>query len=454
MTTGCGGGSKEVGQTSSPPIDLTVIVVDDVSMADEIRKRWELEGDEDSKLTVKDVVASEFLRDQASWTGEVVISPSRDVGELTSRGWIEPISAKDLDNENLAWMDVLPLLRLRECNWGSEVFGVSFGSPVPVLFYRHDLLAQDALEPPKTWREYASLTKHFQSAPDNSSEANSEHWQAAIEPLAGNSGAHLLLARAAGYASHAETLSVLFDTKTMKPRIDSAPFQRAAQQLRDAATATSMEMSSHQALEAILQGRCAMAIGYLESVEGVDDEAWERISVMALPGAEECYDRRSGKWEAQDEGPNSVVLLATRGRIGSIARRTKSRVAAVRLLIRLAGLAWGDEVAPKSPYTTAYRTEHIGNAPLWGPRGVPHSIVEQYLSVQGQQLDGQRNVLVPRLRGGRRLDEALANALVDIIKNEKPVDEALDEAAQRWQAILGEELPESARQEYLKSEGL
>ena len=470
-SSGCGGGGKPDSEQkrSVPAVDMTVIVVDDPAIAEEIRKRWELEGDEDSDLTVRDVVGSDFFDDETSWTGDVLIYPSRDMGELTSRGWIEPISNKNLDSENLAWSSVFPLLRLRECNWGSETYGVTLGSPVAVLFYRHDLFEAAEMTPPKTWEEYAALVEHFNKRPGvfsrrreggdatgdaTESAGDVEPWSATMEPLAGNRAAHLLFARAAGYASHAGTLSVLFDANTMESRIASAPFQRAAQELRDAATTEALNTTNEQGLLAILQNRCAMSIGYLQSVEDADAESWERLSIAPLPGASECYDRRLGKWEPQADTPNSVVLLATRGRVVSIAKRTKSRVAAFRLLTRLAGIGWGDEVAPKSAHTTAYRSAHLGDTALWGPQGVPEGVVEQYLKIQRQQLAGKQSVVVPRVRGGRRLDEALADAIESIVKDEKPIDEALGEAANRWQAILDEELPTSAREEYLKSEGL
>lgn len=454
LAIGCGNGdSDEDEQNAVRSVDLTVIVVDDPAISEAIRQRWELEGDEDSTLTVTDVVSGEFFDDESSWTGDVLIYPSRDMGELTSRGWIEPILNKDLDSENLSWKSVFSLLRLRECNWGSQAYGLTFGSPVPVLFYRHDLFAAAELEPPRTWEEYAALVEHFRARPESIPEPTNGSWNATIEPLNGPNAAHMLMARAAGYASHRGTLSVLFDTRTMQPRIDGEPFQRAALELRDATTPGTRDLTAEEALAAILHGRCAMAISYLSTIESAEIEAWDRLSMAPLPGAHETYDRRLGKWEPQSE-PNAVVLLATRGRIGSVAKRTKSKVAAVRLLIRLSGISWGDEVAPKSSQTTAYRPAQIGETALWGPDGVPEGIVEQYLNLQSQELSGQGNVVVPRLRGGRQLDAALATAVAEILRDEKPIKDALSDAAAVWKVILAKELGDKAQREYVMSEGL
>lgn len=435
----------DAGQTPLPAVDLTVIVVDDGEIAEEIRRRWELEGDEESELTVTEVTADEFFRDDSAWTGDVVIYPSRAMGELVARGWIEPLSADTLDSENLGWGDVFPLLRLRECTWDSQTYGVTLGSPVPVLFYRNDVFAEHDWEPPATWSQYAAIVEQLRGAKPSP-------WTPAVEPLAGRVAAHILLARAASYASHPGTLSVLFDTQTMQARIAAPPLVRAAEQLRDVATEPMLQQTPEDALRAVLEGRCAMAIGYLSSMADISADAWEQVSIAPLPGAEQQYNRRAEQWDSAE--PDGVPLLGTRGRTVSIAKRTSSRVAASQLLVRLAGYGWGDEIAPKSHATTAYRAEHVDNTTLWGPAGVPVAITQQYLRVQAELLDGRRNVLLPRLRGGQRLDNALATAVQQIVRGEQSVEQALSTAAQQWEAIVAEEMPDDARQQYRQSEGL
>ena len=69
-------------------------------------------------------------------------------------------------------------------------------------------------------------------------------------------------------------------------------------------------------------------------------------------------------------------------------------------------------------------------------------------------LQYRTSVFVPRFRGGRRLDNALANELARAIRGEKTVEQALREAATQWEIILNEELPNTAVKEYRASQGL
>jgi multiple sugar transport system substrate-binding protein len=452
-----------VEKPAPPPVDLVVIVIDDPLLCAAIQERWELEGDERSTLTVLNVTSDDFLRDDKSWQGDVVIFAPRQIGELTQRGWIQPLSSQELDDQNLGWLDVFPLLRQSECNWNSKTYGVTFGSPVPVLFYRHDLFAAADRSPPQTWGQYAELVKHFSEAPigagagagaDTKTTVTVDGWHAAIEPLAGTAAADMLLARATGYVSHSGTLSALFDSRTMEPRIAEPPFLRAAEEMLQVVSVDMLFINAEQSVQALLEGRCAMAIGYLEPIDAFSSAVWERVSVTTLPGAGETYDRRLSRWQARDADVPHVPLLATRGRMGSIAKRTKNRRAAGNLLIALAGRTWGNQIAPASQQTAAYRSEHVGDASLWAPRGVPNSITDQYTRLQLDMLQYRTSVFVPRFRGGRRLDNALANELARAIRGEKTVEQALREAATQWEIILNEELPNTAVKEYRASQGL
>lgn len=455
LLAGCRPSETEKEIVTPRPVDLVVIVIDDPAICAAIQERWELEGDERSKLTVLNVTRDDFLRDDRSWEGDLVIYAPRQIGELTQRNWIQPFTSQELDDDNLGWLDVFSLLRLRECNWNEKTYGVTFGSPVPALFYRHDLFSAAKVSPPETWKQYTELVEHFEKRPAASATTTSvDNWQATIEPLAGPAAADMLLARAAGYVSHSGTLTALFDSRTMAPRIAEAPFIRAAEEMLQVVAPNMLSMNAEQSVDALLEGRCAMAIGYLEPVGTFDSVAWNQISVTHLPGTLESYDRRLKQWDIREDNVPHIPLLATRGRIGSIAKRTKNRLAAVNMLIWLAGRTWSDQVAPASEHTAAYRTEHVGAAALWAPRGVPDSISDEYIRVQADLLEHQQSVMVPRLRGSQRLTMALSDELAQAIRGEKTAAEALREVAKQWETILNEELPNTAAKEYRDSLGL
>jgi hypothetical protein len=458
---GCdfGGGSDKKPAADHKPVNLIVVVVDDPQLSDSIRQRWQLEGDEDGSLDVQDVASAEFFRDDSAWDGDIVIYPSVCIGELASRGWIEPLRRKDLSDVEIGWQATFPLLRRRECTWDSEPYGLSFGSPVPVLFYRRDFFAAAELEPPTTWEEYAQVVEHFSEMPegagkegDNEPSAAADDWHATIEPLSGPEAGLWLMARGIGYSAHRGTLSPLFDMTSTEPRINSPPFQRAAAEMKAVAKPSMLKFDGPTALAALLSGNCAMTLGFLEPIGEFDTEAWEEISVAPLPRVSQVYDRRRLHW-SDSTATTNVPLLAFHGRIGSIAARTTNRRQSLNLLVALAGRMWGDQVAPSSHFTTGYREDHVGGGQIWAPRSVPIALANEYLRVQSEQLSVDRGSLMPRIRGGARLSFALSEAVRTMVAGEKPVDESLSVVAQQWTEILEAELPTTAQSELRASEG-
>jgi hypothetical protein len=121
---------------------------------------------------------------QKAIDADLIVFPSRYLGELCLRDWLRPIRPNVLESEDLQASDFFPLLRHKLILWGGQVMALPLG-----------------VEP-------AGL-----------SEATERH------------PALSLLAEAAPTAISKERLGVLFDSDTMKPRIAEPAFVDALSRL-------------------------------------------------------------------------------------------------------------------------------------------------------------------------------------------------------------------------------
>jgi hypothetical protein len=163
---------------------LRVLVVNEPGVAEAInrlRGEWaERSGGELSASSGewKDVAVGKSI------DADVVIFPSRYLGELCTRGWLQPVRPSVLQSAEFDAGDVFPLVRRELMRWGGEVMALPLG---------------------------VRIAMRNKSTDDHPGIA--------------------LLAEAAPTALSNEHEGVLFDPQTMKPRIDDAPFIKALQQL-------------------------------------------------------------------------------------------------------------------------------------------------------------------------------------------------------------------------------
>jgi hypothetical protein len=158
---------------------LRVLVVNQPELAEAIdRLRGEWNERSGGQLTVSD--------DRLSWTGmdapknldaDVILFPSRHLGELASRGWLRPVRPNVLASVELHTSDFFPVVREELIRWGGETMALPLG------------LDPDGECMGPSGPLFPSLLKSLDSN-----------------------------------AISAERLDVFFDSKTMRPRIAEKPF--------------------------------------------------------------------------------------------------------------------------------------------------------------------------------------------------------------------------------------
>ncbi|MBI2825935.1 MAG: extracellular solute-binding protein [Planctomycetia bacterium] len=462
-------------------VKLSLLVIGDPAMAEAIgllRGEWQAEtGSELSIETIEDeALAARIAAGEIA--ADAIVYSSRRLGALAEGGIIRAIERSWLAAPELAWGDVFDLVKTRELAWGADVYAVPFTSPVMVCIYRADLLERLGRKPPESWRDYQQLAELLASAKPAGADgqpsgADAADWHGTAEPLASGWSGVTLLARAAAYARHPNHYSTLFNMQSMEPLVASPPFVRALEELVAASKIAGPPAATYDpghAWRAVVEGRCAMALGWpareatpadaATETSGQDAEARHastqdmEIGFVVLPGTAEVYNATAGKWERRAGGATSVPLVAASGRVGSIAAKSPRPDAATRLLAWLASPQWSTRVATAGADAAPVRRSQIRSAQDWGGPGISAAEASAYTSVVGQCLSGREALAALRIPGASRYMAALDEAVLAAVRGASAPQSALAAAAEKWQAITDELGLERQRRAYRRSLGL
>jgi ABC-type glycerol-3-phosphate transport system substrate-binding protein len=168
-------------------LTLRVLVVNDAKLAEAInrlRGEWEAQGPGELKVTSTawaDIATGESIE------ADVVVFPSRYLGDLCSRKLLRPVRANVLESQALDVDDFFPVVKRDLMKWGGQVMALPLGVEL--------------------------ISRNTRNKNDN---------------------ALSLLKCAAPRIVSAERIGVLFDSETMKPRIADAEFVAALQELTEA----------------------------------------------------------------------------------------------------------------------------------------------------------------------------------------------------------------------------
>ena len=449
---GCPAGDDEPHDLPAQPLPaVRILVIEDQPLADAIEQEWTASGRGDLEVSVASL---ESLSEAKRLAADCIVYPSGLLGELAQRQLIIPLPNETLTSETLNRGDFFTLTRMRETAWGKQIYAAPLGSPSIVLLYRRDILQQLDREPPRTWKQYGELLAAIeQSESIVPAEVREAGWQTAVEPLAGNSAAELLLARAAGYARRPSSASVLFDYETMEPLIAQPPFVRALQELVDANRAHSqaLEATHTDAREALLSGQCALALTWPTS-KSSDAVGELELACAPLPGAEVIYNSRSGQWEPAIP-PSQAALLAVSGRMVSLTSSARHTGAASAALVWLASAEVGRTVVLANDSCSLCRSTQVSRGAEWVAAEYGNA-GEQYAPILQKDKSSGRWCFAVRIPGRKRYLKALSDAVRTAVTGEKTPELALADAAEQWREITADLGLDAQQDAYARSLGI
>lgn len=371
---------------------------------------------------------------------DLAIVPLRWIPDLLDGDVLAPLPQHEPAWPLSAWEDVLRGLRTGVAQPGGRAMLIPLSCPVLACYYRADLLESAGRKPPETWQHYQAL---LEGLPE---------WGGglpAVEPWSDAFRAAMFLARAAPYALHPDNLSFTLDIQTGTPLLAEPPFVQA---LEDALAAlrhldaASLTMGPEQCVQAVLEGRAAMAVGVVGNLEtsGERQPAGSaegfRLGVVRLPGAARVFHRQRGSWVAPTDGEAArVVVVGFGGYAVCAAQQTDetTRRAAWHLWASLhsddaeqdasSELWFGPAVCRAADLAAALRSP----AP-----GIDSEGWRRHVDATTGALQSARVVLDLPLPQPQQFQQRLAARLSTALDGTSAAETALQDAAADWSALI------------------
>lgn len=380
---------------TGPKFTLRIAVVADGSLSRAIGRlagEWADRGR--GAFEVVDVDAAAGVVEAAA-DSDLVVFPSRLIGELCESQSLRAIRDRVLRGEELRLADVFPAVRDTEIVYGNRVMALPIGCPTPLVVGD----PSGALTLPADDRRLALA----------------------------------FLAYAAPHAVHRSRAATLFDPDSFEPRLTAPAFARALDRLAAAA-----ELDSAARRYLVWPTRD----GARESLEA-------NATVDRPAGAPEVYNPIAEAWEPVGGSAPPATLLASSGRLVGVTASSRNAAAAFRMVAWLAGAENAPRLSTSSDAVTNCRGSFarrsdpwVANAPDLGPR---------FASASAQALRSSRVLVAPRLPGADEYLDSLGMAVRSRVEDGAETGEALAAAAEAWRAIGERRGWEAQRAAYLRS---
>jgi multiple sugar transport system substrate-binding protein len=480
LLTGCGGNSPKAGGAGAATekelpfkgVSLRLVVAGDHRLAEAIgRLKGEWRATTGAELEVDEMPEAELIEGQLP-AADAVVCPAYNLGILVEEDRVRPLPASELSSAEVAWEEIFEADKAHDASWAETTYGFSFGSPTLVCCYRKDLLEKLGQEPPTTWPEYEKLAALLADRKNlgEAAPAADAPWSGTIEPLATGWAGLTLLVRAACYAKHRNHFSTLFNMESMDPLIAGRPFVRALDELiaaKEFMPNEASEASPEQAHDALLAGRCGMALawtspafdqdtaGQTHAPQASDSATQVDIGFAILPGSPQAFNPKTNQWEDRrnEESPH-VTLVGASGRLGAVTKTSSHPDAAFRLLGWLSGPQWSERVSTATSQATLFRRSQVKSAQQWADPRLEAPSASEYANTVERALGSAEFFGAPRNAGRERYLAALDEAVRSAVSGKATSQAALDAAADEWRKITAELGLDKQRAAYRRSLGL
>ena len=408
ISCGCGG-SQQVpeeqphGAAQRAAVKLTVLVVDDAELAQGIRLlagEWnERSGGE---LAVVEGTLSEFLSAERL-PADVVVYPSRQLGELAMRGTLRPMRPSVLDDEALAWGDFLTAIRDQSVRFGGEVYALPLGE-MPLAW---GWFGEAPAKLPTTWEQFLVAEVGVGQPSESPLPLTRE-----------------FLARAVALTAPADRGILFFDPQTMQARLTSPQLVRAVEWL-----ATSARDSSASPTASVVLPRGSGA-----------------RQLSSLVSADEVYIASMDRWEKSTANPPTILGFA--GRLVSVTSSSRNAASAFKLIPWLTSGTVGTNLSRRSQATLWCRASQVPNARQWFATDSDDDRV-RWLTEGLSRVDVY---LVPRIREIDSYLLELEASLEKVVRGDLQAEQALAATEESWNTLtesLGHEEQRAAFNRHL-----
>ncbi|MFT4131113.1 sugar ABC transporter substrate-binding protein [Labrys sp. (in: a-proteobacteria)] len=373
------------------------------------------------------------------------------------------VCGKGLASEMPDWVkkqidmdDLVSYLKPPVGTWDGKQYRVTIDGDTHNFNYRTDYFKDEVLAKawkeagnstewavPRTWQQVQAVTKFLKGKQVDGQDAYGyldacKAW--------GGFGFYFLGSRATAYAKHPDDKAWLFDVDTMKPRINNPAWVRAIQDVLDALPSEPADQLNADpnttGFQQFLGGTGSMCVwwGDIGSNAKTNDSSviGDKCGFDILPGSDDVYNSKTGKWDKLASGPNFAPNLAYLGWgvyvMARVDKDEKKHKAAWSAAAHLGGkdLALWTAVYP-SGFQCYRNSQH--NIDEWVAAGYDKAFISNYLDSQFNSYNHPNGAIEPRIPGIFQYYSLAEDILAKIYAGQLKAQEGADQIAAAWEKL-------------------
>jgi multiple sugar transport system substrate-binding protein len=414
-----------------------------------------------AKINVVTVPNSELyqkaLTDMASGTNSFdgfLFAPSWIV-DFAPAGYLEPLTERVNADKTLEWEDIAPFFRDFN-SYEGEVYSIPLDGDFHMVYYRSDILAQEKLEPPKTWDDYLNIAKTL-NGKDLNGDGEADYGSCIAKAKAQQSYWWITSVAAPFLQSQGTSQGAFFNTADMEPLFNNDAFKRALEIYKETAEygpPDELNLGVGDTRGLFTSGRCALTMDWGDigtlAIDPETSKVQDKVGSIITPGSTEVLDWETGKLVPCDEttcpyaidGVNHAPFASFGGWAGAVnaAADPKKKDAAYAFFSYMAQPAQANEdvTIGKTGYNP-YRFSQFYNRIPWIKNGMSPAASLNYLGAIEASLNSPNMVLDLRIPKNHdyqqvKLDEVIAQYLA----GELDTDQAAQTLSDAWNEITDE----------------
>ena len=340
--------------------------------------------------------------------------------------------------------------------WDGKAYRVTIDGDCHNFNYRTDYFSDAGLAkawkeagnttswaPPRTWQQVNAMTKFLKGK----KVAGQDAFGYLDAPKAwGGFGFYFLGSRATAYAKHPDDKAWLFDVENMKPRVNNPAWVRAIQDVVDCLPSEPADQLNADpgttAFQQFMAGTGSMLAwwGDVGQTANTSDASviGKTVGFDILPGSDDVYNSKTGKWDRLASGPNFAPNLAYLGWgvyvMARVDTDSKKQKAAWSAAAHLGGkdLSLWTVMYPSG--FQAHRKSHF-DIPEWVAAGYDQGYITSYLNSTSGSYNHPNGAIEPRIPGIFQYYSVAEDELAKIFAGKLAPQAGADNIAAAWERI-------------------
>ena len=373
------------------------------------------------------------------------------------------VCGKGLASEMPDWVkaqidmdDYVGYLKAPVGTWNGKTYRISIDGDCHNFNYRTDYFADADLAAawkaeggkgewavPTTWQQVNAMTKFLKGKKVDGQDAYGY-----LDPAKGwgGFGFYYLGSRATAYAKHPDDKAWLFDADTMKPRVNNPAWVRAIQDVIDSLPYEPADQLNADpgttGFNQFLAGTGSMLAwwGDIGSNAKTSDSSviGDVVGFSILPGSDDVYNSKTGKWETLSTGPNFSPNMAYIGwGVYVMARVDSDPVKQKAAWSAAAHLGGKDMALWCAAYPSGFQPYRNSQFDIqeWVAAGYDEAFITSYLNSQSDSYNHPNAAIEPRIPGIFQYYSVAEDELAKIFAGGSTAQVGADKIAAAWEKI-------------------